>query len=117
MNHQTTTGLRWSPGRARPRRASRGARCRVGRHWSAVRSAATAALLVAGCLTGVTVSSLAVGTAPAFAGVVPPAPSGWTTVFGDNFAGSAGSAPSSANWFYDIGTGFGTGEIEHTTNS
>jgi hypothetical protein len=38
-------------------------------------------------------------------------------VFGDNFAGSAGSAPSSANWFYDIGTGFGTGEIEHTTNS
>jgi hypothetical protein len=38
-------------------------------------------------------------------------------VFGDNFAGTAGSAPTSANWFYDIGTGFGTGEIEHTTNS
>jgi hypothetical protein len=24
---------------------------------------------------------------------------------------AAGSAPSSQNWFYDIGTGYGTGEI------
>ncbi|HEX9543519.1 MAG TPA: discoidin domain-containing protein [Streptosporangiaceae bacterium] len=57
-------------------------------------------------------------TAPAArADTVPPPPAGWTTVFGDNFAGPAGSAPSSANWFYDIGTGFGTGEKEHTTNS
>ena len=38
-------------------------------------------------------------------------------MFSDNFAGSAGSAPSAANWFYDIGTGYGTGEIENTTNS
>ena len=38
-------------------------------------------------------------------------------MFSDNFAGAAGSAPSSANWFYDIGTGYGTGEIENTTNS
>jgi hypothetical protein len=38
-------------------------------------------------------------------------------VFGDNFAGPAGSAPSAANWFYDIGTGYGTGETEQTTNS
>ncbi len=38
-------------------------------------------------------------------------------MFGDNFAGPAGSPPSSANWFYDIGTGFGTGEKEQTTNS
>ena len=48
---------------------------------------------------------------------MPPPPSGLTTVFSDNFAGAAGSAPSSANWFYDIGTGYGTGEIENTTNS
>ena len=48
----------------------------------------------------------------------PPAPpSGFTTVFSDNFAGAAGSAPSAANWFYDIGSGYGTGEIENTTNS
>ena len=38
-------------------------------------------------------------------------------MFGDNFAGAAGSAPSAANWFYDIGTGYGTGETEQTTNS
>ena len=56
-------------------------------------------------------------SAAAPASTVPPPPAGWTTVFGDNFAGPAGSAPSSANWFYDIGTGYGTGEIEQTTNS
>jgi F5/8 type C domain/Ricin-type beta-trefoil lectin domain/Putative Ig domain len=48
---------------------------------------------------------------------VPGPPAGWTTVFSDDFTGAAGSPPSSANWFYDIGTGYGTGEIEQTTNS
>ena len=38
-------------------------------------------------------------------------------MFGDDFAGAAGSAPSSANWFYDIGTGFGTGRSSSTTSS
>ena len=76
---------------------------------------ATVALL-AGSLAGVATTTLAVAPA-ARADAVPPPPSGWTQVFGDDFAGAAGSAPSSANWFYDIGTGFGTGEIEHTTNS
>jgi|GEM_PF-583768 hypothetical protein len=49
---------------------------------------------------------------------VPPAPSGWSTVFGDDFNGAAGSGPSSA-WKYDTGPGssFGTGEIETMTNS
>ena len=32
-------------------------------------------------------------------------------------AGRAGSAPAAANWFYDIGSGYETGEIEQTTNS
>src|SRR5258708_2404056 len=73
------------------------------------------ALLAAG-LAGTAAVTLSAAPA-AYADPVPPAPSGWTTVFGDNFAGSAGSAPSSANWFYDIGTGFGTGEKEQTTNS
>ena len=50
-------------------------------------------------------------------GTAPAAPSGWSTVFSDNFAGAAGSAPSAQNWFYDIGTGYGTGEVENTTNS
>jgi hypothetical protein len=52
-------------------------------------------------------------------GTVPPPPSGWSTEFSDNFAGSAGTAPNSGNWQYDTGPGssFGTGEIETMTNS
>jgi hypothetical protein len=80
------------------------------------RSVLTTLALLAGSLTSVALTTLA-GAPSARADTVPPPPAGWTTVFGDNFAGPAGSAPSSANWFYDIGTGFGTGEIEHTTNS
>src|SRR5580692_269476 len=81
-----------------------------------LRSVLSAMALLAGCLTGVLVITTV--SAPwARADAVPPPPPGWTTVFGDNFAGAAGSAPSSANWFYDVGTGFGTGEIEHTTSS
>src|SRR5450631_41439 len=54
----------------------------------------------------------------------PPPPPGWTPVWSDNFAGSAGSAPSSANWITRTGTtsasgaaNWGTGEIETMTNS
>jgi hypothetical protein len=83
---------------------------------SRLRAGFTALLLAAGCLTAIVVATLA--TAPAaLAGTAPAPPAGWSTVFSDNFAGSAGSAPSAANWFYDIGTGYGTGEIENTTNS
>src|SRR2546426_4171256 len=76
----------------------------------------TVMVMLAGCLTSVMITALT-GIPAARADTVPPPPPGWTTVFGDNFAGTAGSAPSSANWFYDIGTGFGTGELEHTTSS
>ncbi|MCX4744485.1 ricin-type beta-trefoil lectin domain protein [Kitasatospora sp. NBC_01287] len=57
--------------------------------------------------------------ATAHAVAVPAPPAGWTTVFSDDFAGAAGSAPSGANWIYDTGPGsnFGTGEIETMTNS
>ncbi len=79
------------------------------------RSVLTTLALLAGCLTSVVATALI--SAPARADTVPGPPPGWTTVFGDNFAGPAGSAPSSANWFYDIGTGYGTGEKEQTTNS
>jgi len=75
----------------------------------------SALLLLASCLAAVAFGAL--GAAPAKADTVPPAPSGWNTVFSDNFAGAAGSAPSAQNWFYDIGTGYGTGETEQTTNS
>jgi hypothetical protein len=79
------------------------------------RSVLTTVALLAGCLTSMVGTALI--SAPARADTVPGPPPGWTTVFGDNFAGPAGSAPSSANWFYDIGTGYGTGEKEQTTNS
>ncbi|HEY1487847.1 MAG TPA: glycoside hydrolase family 16 protein, partial [Micromonosporaceae bacterium] len=72
--------------------------------------------LIAGGSAGAVAVSLASAT-PALADTAPPAPTGFSTVFSDNFAGTAGSAPSAANWFYDIGTGYGTGEIEQTTNS
>ena len=80
------------------------------------RAVLSALTLVAASLTAVVTTTL-LGGSPALADAVPPAPAGWTTVFGDNFAGPAGSAPAAANWFYDIGTGFGTGEKEQTTNS
>ncbi|HEY1616354.1 MAG TPA: hypothetical protein VGG25_01985, partial [Streptosporangiaceae bacterium] len=56
---------------------------------------------------------------PASATTVPGPPTGWSTVFSDNFAGAAGSQVNSANWKYDTGAGstFGTGEIETMTNS
>jgi len=87
------------------------------RRGSRLRSACTALLLAAGCLTAVVVSALVVAPVAAQAGTAPAPPAGWSTVFSDNFAGAAGSAPSAANWFYDIGTGYGTGEVENTTNS
>jgi len=71
-------------------------------------------------VAAVTTAALLIGgAAAAHATNPPPAPgTGWTTVFDDNFAGPAGSAPS-YNWMYDTGPGssFGTGEIETMTNS
>lgn len=49
---------------------------------------------------------------------VPGPPSGWSTVFSDDFNGPAGSGVDS-QWEYDTGAGssFGTGEIETMTSS
>jgi Carbohydrate binding module (family 6)/Ricin-type beta-trefoil lectin domain/Putative Ig domain len=102
MNHETNAAAR--------RRAWR----RLGS--LRLRSLLTALLLAAGFVTGTVITAIVAAPA-AQAGTVPPPPAGWTTVFSDDFAGAAGSAPSSANWFYDIGTGYGTGEIENTTDS
>lgn len=76
-------------------------------------------LLLAGAL-GLTVSG---GSAAA---AVPAPPSGWTTVFSDDFNGAAGSALNRADWLYDLGTSYpypgaagawGTGELETATDS
>ncbi len=49
---------------------------------------------------------------------VPGPPSGWSTVFSDDFNGASGSGIDS-QWMYDTGPGssFGTGEIETMTSS
>ncbi|MFC5905723.1 ricin-type beta-trefoil lectin domain protein [Streptacidiphilus monticola] len=72
-------------------------------------------------LTGLLLALVVVVSPATTAGAVtvPPAPSGWTTVFSDDFSGAAGSAPNGSKWTYDTGPGsnFGTGEIETMTNS
>src|SRR6202020_935804 len=65
----------------------------------------------------IVVAGLAVPAAMASA-AVPGPPSGWSTVFSDDFSGASGSGIDS-QWQYDTGAGstFGTGEIETMTNS
>ena len=59
----------------------------------------------------------AVAVTSASATTVPGPPSGWSTVFSDNFSGASGSGIDS-QWMYDTGQGvWGTGEIENMTNS
>ncbi len=60
----------------------------------------------------------AAATSAAAPSGVPAAPSGWSTVFSDDFTGASGSGVDS-QWMYDTGAGsnFGTGEIETMTNS
>ena len=62
--------------------------------------------------------------APGARAAVPPTPAGWTLVFADDFNGPANTGVNTANWLYDIGTGYpggapnwGTGEVETMTNS
>jgi hypothetical protein len=83
--------------------------------WTAV----PAILLLA---VGVTVTARPLRAA---ATTVPAPPSGWSTVFSDDFSGSSGSGVDS-NWVYDTGTqysgtgctaNYGTGEVETNTNS
>ncbi|MDT0261838.1 glycoside hydrolase family 16 protein [Jatrophihabitans lederbergiae] len=55
---------------------------------------------------------------------VPAPPTGWTSVFSDDFAGASGTGLNTSNWLYDLGTSYpggagnwGTGEVESNTNS
>ncbi len=98
------------------------------RRWAAMAVAAgwivaltaIAAPSAADAATAAAASVLAPAAARAIAApaAVPGPPSGWSTVFSDDFNGAAGSAPS-GSWQYDTGPGssFGTGEIETMTNS
>jgi hypothetical protein len=83
----------------------------------AVMAAALPSGSSASAATGAVAPSAAARTTAAPA-AVPAPPSGWSTVFSDDFNGSAGSGIDS-QWMYDTGPGssFGTGEIETMTNS
>lgn len=78
----------------------------------------SALLLLIGALAGL------IGTSGSASAAVPGAPTGWTTVFSDDFNGASGSALNRSDWLYDLGTGYaggaanwGTGEIESATDS
>ncbi len=88
------------------------------RRWRRIALLGAVVLPIAGLL-GLSASA---GTASADS--APTAPPGWTTVFSDNFDGSAGSGLNTGNWLYDLGTSYpggagawGTGEVETATNS
>ncbi|PWU49535.1 1,3-beta-glucanase [Micromonospora globispora] len=76
---------------------------------------AAAVLAATTALAGVTMTAHA---------AVPPPASGWSLVWSDDFAGAAGTLPSSANWIIDTGTSYpggpanwGTGEIQTYTSN
>ncbi len=55
---------------------------------------------------------------------VPAPPSGWSTLWSDDFTGAAGTGLDTANWLYDTGTSYpggaahwGTNEVETVTDS
>src|SRR5262245_32604334 len=72
----------------------------------------------------VALASASIATAVNATAAVPPPPSGWTTLFSDDFTGAANTGVNTGNWLYDLGHGYpggagnwGTGEIENMTNS
>ncbi len=78
-------------------------------------------LLVALAAVAAVAATLAAPTASV---AVPAPPSGFTTVFGDDFSAASGTSPSSTNWLFDTGTSYpggapnwGTGEVETMTSS
>ena len=66
--------------------------------------------------TSAAASFAAQGT-PQAATTVPAAPAGWSTLFSDTFDGAAGTAPSTQNWLYDVGTGFGSSAVRQTNST
>ncbi|HEX5402036.1 MAG TPA: glycoside hydrolase family 16 protein [Pseudonocardiaceae bacterium] len=97
------------------------------RHRLRVLLAAAAALALVPALFAVVQSSQA-AAAPSPAAVTPSAvpapPTGFSTVFSDDFTGAANTGLDTTKWLYDLGTSYpggagnwGTGEVESETNS
>lgn len=69
-------------------------------------------------------AALLVHVAVSASAAVPPTPSGWSLVWSDDFNGTAGAPPSSADWIVDTGHAYpggpgnwGTGEIQNYTGA
>jgi len=76
------------------------------------------AAAVAATAAGPTVQAISAQAA------IPSLPAGFTTVWSDDFSGSAGAGLNTSSWLYDTGTGYaggapnwGTGEVETVTSS
>lgn len=89
----------------------------------------TAAVLAVGTTAGAVTGTPAEHATGHHSGVrapadVPGPPAGWSTLWSDDFTGSAGSGLDRSNWLYDTGTSYpggagnwGTGEVETMTDS
>ncbi|MBT0771375.1 carbohydrate-binding protein [Kineosporia sp. J2-2] len=82
------------------------------------------AVVASGAVAAAVVAAVAVASPGNSAPASTVAADSFTTVWSDDFDGAAGSSPSSANWLFDLGTGYpggasgwGTGEIETMTDS
>jgi beta-glucanase (GH16 family) len=114
-NNDTQLGAKMhpsAPSSTHPAAPPPGGRTRAQRRRRGLTAVIAAIAPIAALLTVISVPTMASAT------TVPGPPSGWSTVFSDDFAGSAGSGIDS-QWIYDTGAGssFGTGEIETMTNS
>src|SRR3954447_12904885 len=92
------------------------ARCEMTQR-SRLWGAAVAALLVTAVIPTVVVASGADAAVPA-------PPTGFSTVWSEDFSGPAGSGLNTGDWLYDTGTSYpggaanwGTGEVERMTSS
>jgi len=79
--------------------------------------------LAAGAVAAAAAALTVLAGAPIPAAAVPAPPSGWSLVWGDDFAGPAGARISDTNWLYSVGTSYpggapnwGTGEVETMTS-
>lgn len=62
--------------------------------------------LAAGAVAAAAAALTVLAGAPIPAAAVPAPPSGWSLVWGDDFAGPAGARISDTNWLYSVGTSY-----------
>jgi hypothetical protein len=89
-----------------------------------VLAAAAALALVPALFAVVQSSTAAAASAVVTPSAVPAPPTGFSTVFSDDFTGAANTGLDTSKWLYDLGTSYpggagnwGTGEVESETNS